>query len=82
MIAPRLGRGLYLVRWVAYPESGGVIRHGSFTFGVGVPVPPDRSGMTYSLTQRDSGARGRRHTMLGGVLLLASGALAWVSAKY
>ena len=41
VIPPRLGKGLYLVRWVAHPASGGITRHGSFTFGVGVPVPPD-----------------------------------------
>ena len=74
---PRLSRGLYKVRWVAYPELGGVTRHGSFTFGVGAAVPADRSGMTYSLDERDSGARGRRHTVLGGVLLLAIGAVTW-----
>ena len=75
-IPGRLTRGLYLVRWVAYPASGGVIRHGSFTFGMGVAVPPDRSGTTYSLNERDSGERGRRSTILGGVILLALGALA------
>jgi methionine-rich copper-binding protein CopC len=78
VIPPRLNRGLYLVRWVAYPESGGITRHGSFTFGVGVSVPPDRSGMRYSLNERDSGSRGRRYTILGGALLLVIGALACV----
>jgi methionine-rich copper-binding protein CopC len=76
-IPERIGRGLYLVRWVAYPESGGVTRHGSFTFGVGLPVPPDRRGMIYTLSERDSGNRGRRSTVAGGLLLLAIGALAW-----
>jgi methionine-rich copper-binding protein CopC len=78
VIPPRLGRGLYLVRWVAYPESGGITRHGSFTFGVGMPVPPDQSGMRYSLNERDSGDLGRRSTMVGGVLLVAIGALTWM----
>jgi methionine-rich copper-binding protein CopC len=41
IIPPRIGKGLYLVRWVAYPRSGGVTRHGSFGFGVGVPVPAE-----------------------------------------
>jgi methionine-rich copper-binding protein CopC len=73
---PRLGRGLYLVRWTANPEGGGVIRHGSFTFGIGAAVPPDRADMTYSLDQRDSNSRGRRSSLLGGVVLLVIGALA------
>jgi methionine-rich copper-binding protein CopC len=77
-IPPRLGSGLYLVRWTAYPSpGGGVIRHGSFAFGVGVAVPPDSEGRTLSLTERDSGGRGRRSTLLGGVILLVLAALAW-----
>jgi methionine-rich copper-binding protein CopC len=76
-IPPRLGNGLYLVRWTAYPSrGGGIIRHGSFTFGVGVAVPPDSAGRVLSLTERDSGTRGRRSTLLGGVVLLALAALA------
>ena len=74
-IPPPLARGLYLVRWVAYPAFGGITRHGSFTFGVGAPVPPDRSDLQYSLNERDSGERGRRYTLAGGVLLLVIGAL-------
>jgi hypothetical protein len=74
-LPPRLGRGLYLVRWTANPEGGGVIRYGSFTFGIGAAVPPDRDGMTYSLDERDSNWRGRRSTLLSGVALLAMGAL-------
>jgi methionine-rich copper-binding protein CopC len=75
VIPPPLARGLYLVRWVAYPAFGGITRHGSFTFGVGAPVPQDRSDMQYSLNERDSGERGRRYTMAGGVLMLVIGAL-------
>jgi len=74
---PSLTRGLYLVRWVVYPQGGGITRHGSFTFGVGAPVPPDRRDMQYSLNERDSGERGRRYTVAGGVLLLLIGALIW-----
>jgi hypothetical protein len=33
--------------------------------------------MTYALSERDSGNRGRRSTVAGGLLLLAIGALAW-----
>jgi hypothetical protein len=76
-VPPRLSRGLYLVRWTANPEGGGVIRRGSFTFGIGAAVPADRDGMTYSLDERDSNWRGRRSTLLSGVLLLAIGALVW-----
>ena len=76
-IPPRLGSGLYLVRWTAYPSpGGGVIRYGSFAFGVGVAVPPDSAGRTLSLTERDSGGRSRRSTLLGGVILLVLAALA------
>jgi hypothetical protein len=72
---------LYLVQWSAYPAFGGVIQNGSFAFGVGVEVPPDNNGVTYSLRERDSGDRGRRSTMLGGVLLLGLGALVWYRAS-
>jgi hypothetical protein len=76
-IPPRLGNGLYLVRWVAYPSpGGGVIRNGSFGFGVGAVVPPDSDGRILSMTERDSGARGRRSTLAGGVILLVLAALA------
>lgn len=75
-IPPPLGRGLYLVRWAAYPSpGGGVARYGSFGFGVGVAVPPDSEGRILSLTERDSDWRGRRSSLLGGVLLLVLAAL-------
>jgi methionine-rich copper-binding protein CopC len=80
VIPPRLSTGLYLVRWVAYSESGGVTRHGSFAFGLGVAVPADDRSDTYSLRERASGERGRRFTVLGGVLLLGMGALIWYRA--
>jgi methionine-rich copper-binding protein CopC len=70
-IPPRLRNGLYLVRWTAHPSSGGgVIRHGSFAFGVRTAVPRDSADRTMSLTERDSGGRGRRSTALGGAILL------------
>jgi methionine-rich copper-binding protein CopC len=72
--SPVLAPGLYHVSWSALPGGGGVSRHGSFSFGVGVPVPSDGLG-THSLVDRDSGARGRRHTWAGAVILLALGAL-------
>ncbi|MSO30358.1 MAG: copper resistance protein CopC [Acidobacteria bacterium] len=70
----RLTSGLYHVTWTALPAQSGVARHGSFSFGVGVPVPPD-NGMTHSLQDRDSGARGRRRTAAGGILLIVIGAV-------
>lgn len=70
-IPPRLGNGLYLARWTAYPASGGgIVGHGSFAFGVRTPVPADSAGRTLSLTERDSGGRGRRATALGGAICL------------
>ncbi len=74
-VPPVLPAGLYRVEWQALPAGGGVPRFGSFSFGVGVPVPADALGVTHSLQDRDGGARGRRHTFAGGVLLLALGAL-------
>jgi len=71
----RLASGLYRVAWQALPARGGVARHGSFSFGVGVRVPEDAPGTTHSLQDRDAGTRGRRHAMLGGALLLALGLL-------
>ncbi len=76
-IPPRLSTGLYLVRWSAQPSpGGGVTRNGSFVFGVGVAVPPDSRDRTMSLTERDSGRRGRRSMLLGGIILLGLAALA------
>jgi methionine-rich copper-binding protein CopC len=67
--------GLYRVAWHAQPASGGVPRHGSFHFAVGMPVPEVLLGRARSLEERDAGARGRRHTVVGGALLIALGAL-------
>jgi hypothetical protein len=67
---------VYRASWQALPAGGGVPRFGSFSFGVGVPVPADDANATYSLQDRDSGTRGRRHTFAGGALLLAMGILA------
>ncbi len=66
--------GLYHVAWSAVPASGGVVGHGSFYFGVGMTVP-DTVTNGGLLEERDSGARGRRHTFVGGVLLLVLGAI-------
>src|SRR5262245_4402244 len=68
-----LAPGVYRVSWMALPAGGGVPRHGSFSFGVGIDVPADEPGLTHSLVDRDSGERGRRKTFAGGALLLALG---------
>ena len=75
-VPSQLPAGVYRASWQALPAGGGVPRFGSFSFGVGVPVPADAAGVTYSLQDRDSGTRGRRHTFAGGALLLALGMLA------
>jgi methionine-rich copper-binding protein CopC len=75
-VPAQLAAGVYRASWQALPAGGGVPRFGSFSFGVGVPVPADAAGVTYSLQDRDSGTRGRRHTIAGGALLLALGMLA------
>jgi methionine-rich copper-binding protein CopC len=82
-VSSALPVGLYRVSWLALPARGGVSRHGSYSFGVGVPVPADVTGMTHSLQDRDAGSRGRRQTMFGGVLLLVLGALLpWLSPRW
>lgn len=78
-VLSRLSAGVYRVTWQALPAGGGVARHGSFSFGVGAPVPADTTGTTHSLQDRDSGARNRRQIVVGGVLLLVLGALVGLS---
>jgi hypothetical protein len=73
--ARRLSTGLYRVGWWARPAGGGSAQYGSFSFGVDVPVPADTTGDIHSLSERDAGARRRRHSVLGGLLLIALGAL-------
>jgi methionine-rich copper-binding protein CopC len=68
-----LSSGLYRVSWHAFPAGGGVPRHGSYSFGIGRPVPVDTPSSTHSLTDRDADARGRRHTLVGGLLLVVLG---------
>ena len=65
--------GLYRATWRSLPASGGVARHGSFTFAVAMPAPDSSAGSP--LEERDAGERRRRHTLLGGVGLVAFGAL-------
>jgi methionine-rich copper-binding protein CopC len=83
VVSSALPVGLYRVSWRALPAGGGVSRHGSYSFGVGISVPADVTGMAHSLQEGDAGSRGRRQTMLGGVLLLLLGALLpWLSPRW
>jgi methionine-rich copper-binding protein CopC len=70
-----LSAGLYQVSWRALPAGGGVPRYGSYSFGLGMPVPVETRSSPHSLTERDEGARGRRHTLLGGLLLVVLGGI-------
>ena len=71
----QLSPGVYRVAWWARPAAGGGARQGTFSFGVAMPVPGDSSGNVHTVSERDAGARRRRQTTFGGVLLLALGVL-------
>ncbi len=68
-----LSAGLYRVAWWARPAGGGGAQQGTFSFGVAVPVPGDTPGNVHTVSERDAGARRRRQTVFGGVLLLVLG---------
>jgi hypothetical protein len=74
----QLSPGVYRVAWWARPAAGGSAQQGTFSFGVAMPVPGDAPGSVHTVSERDAGARRRRQTTFGGVLLLALGAaLPW-----
>jgi len=73
--ARRLSPGLYRLAWWARPAGGGGAQYGSFSFGVDVPVPGDTTDDVHSVSERDAGARRRRQTVLGGLLLLVLSAI-------
>ena len=78
----RLSAGLYRVGWWARPAGGGAAQYGSFSFGVDVPVPGDTPDNIHSVSERDAGARRRRQTAFGGLLLLAlSAILPWLPMR-
>ena len=78
----RLSTGLYRVGWWARPAGGGAAQYGSFSFGVDVPVPGDTADNIHSVSERDAGARRRRRTAFGGLLLLAlSAVLPWLPMR-
>lgn len=71
-----LGAGIYRVDWQVMPARGGGARSGCFYFGIGRAVPADllaTPGRPYR--ERDAGARGRRATLLSGVVLLVLAAI-------
>ena len=75
-LEPGLPRGLYWVQWRAVAARGKAERLGMFCFGAGMPVPADITrDMPGALGEWDNKRRGRRAALLGGVLLVALGAL-------
>ena len=72
--------GRYHVAWSSLPASGGVVRHGSFYFAVGMAVA-DTVTAGEEFQESDSGARRRRHTFAGGALLLVLGAVSLVRPR-
>lgn len=76
VLEPGLPAGLYWVEWTAVAARGKSKRFGRFSFGAGMPVPPDtRRDEGSALWERDYKWRGNRAALLGGVLLIAMGAL-------
>ena len=76
VLEPGLPGGLYWVEWTAVAARGKSRRSGRFSFGAGMPVPPDnRRDEGSALRERDYKWRGTRAALLGGVLLIALGAL-------
>lgn len=75
-LEPGLPGGLYWVEWTAVAARGKSKRFGRFCFGAGMPVPPEitRDGAG-ALWERDYKWRGNRAALIGGVLLMALGAL-------
>jgi len=65
--------GLYCVKWIATPASGGMTRHGTFYFGAGMSVPDHIAREGPPVRERDGRERRRRATALSGVLLIALG---------
>jgi methionine-rich copper-binding protein CopC len=72
--------GLYHAAWSAAPAAGGVVRHGSFYFGVGAAGSDSVPG-SEPLEERDSGERQRRRAFAGGVLVLVLGVVTLVARR-
>jgi hypothetical protein len=78
----RLSPGLYRVAWWVRPAGGGGAQQGTFSFGIGVPVPADTPSEIHTLSERTPGARKRRQTVLGGLLLIGlSTMLPWLASR-
>lgn len=70
------GRALYWVTWKAVAARGRAERFGRLCFGVAMPVPAHiMRDIPGALSERDGDERRRRAVLVGGVLLLALGAL-------
>ncbi|HET9064065.1 MAG TPA: copper resistance protein CopC, partial [Candidatus Binatia bacterium] len=72
--------GLYHASWTAAPAAGGVVRHGSFYFGVGAAGAESVPG-SEPVAERDSGERRRRRAFAGGVLVLGLGVVTLVARR-
>jgi methionine-rich copper-binding protein CopC len=72
--------GLYHAVWSVAPAAGGVVRHGSFYFGVGA-AGTDSVSESEPLEERDSGERQRRRAFAGGVLVLVLGVVTLVARR-
>lgn len=55
--------------------ASGPAHQGTFSFGVNVPVPSNTANNIHTVNQRDAGARRRRQTLFGGLLLIVLGVL-------
>lgn len=72
--------GLFRVDWRSRPAAGGIARHGTFYFGVEMPVPEALAAGGLPLQERDVGQRRSRQIIAGGAILIALGALLrWIS---
>jgi methionine-rich copper-binding protein CopC len=73
-LAQELPGGLYVVNWSTIAARGRAQRFGTFYFGIGMPVPANITrDMRGAIRERDYKRRGRRATLISGVLLIALG---------
>lgn len=75
-LKPELPAGLYWVQWKAVAARGKAQRFGTLCFGAGMLVPDHVTrDMPGALREHDYQWRGRRAALLGGLFLIALGAL-------
>ena len=76
VLMPRDKSGLYWVRWKAVTASGKATRFGALCFGVRMPVPDHITrDMPGGVRERNLRERSYRAVLLGGVFLMALGAV-------